>query len=409
MGEKQSAAPRPPLKIQLTFLLGKLFPGWPRITAARTMRAARRQTGLDDWGEVPFEEGLRRLVASFRREAGAHVFARRAFRDMCARQAAVRLEIQDWLRREPGIAETPVTAPVFVVGLPRTGTTLLHNLLSLDAAARPLLYWEQETPAPPPDPERHNGDPRIKASERGLGQLMRLAPELPAVHNMAARAPEECNGLLENCFASHRFFLIHNTPSYMDWLRDADLRGVYGFHKRQLQMLSWKFPARRWTLKAPSHLFYLDDLLAVYPDANIVIAHREPAQALPSICSLALMFRRLSNPASDPLLAGRQLPALLAHGWQKAMAVRRRVDSARFLDISYRRLTAEPVQTIRDIYDHFGLAYSDAMETAVNRWLADNRQHKHGVHRYSLDQFGLTDDGVRGLFAEYRREYGDLL
>jgi len=407
-GDAPAARPKLPFKIRMLFLLGQVFPGLPPISVKRIMREAQRQTGLTDWGDAPLEEGLSRLVASFKREAKAHIFARMSFKAMCVRQAAVRLGVARDLAQHPDILETPIRGPLFVAGLPRTGTTLLHNLLALDPEARPLLYWEQECPTPPPQPETHDSDPRIAESARRLEQIYRVAPQLPAIHHMSPQAPEECNGLMETCFASHRFPMLYDLPSYMAWLQEADLTEVYAHHKQQLQILSWRFPPKRWTLKAPSHLSHLEALLRVYPDARIVITHRDPAEALPSICSLAHLFRRLASIKADPKRLGPQLMEMLATGLEKAEPVRA-AHPQKFVDVGYRRLVAEPIATVRAIYERFGLPVSAAFEEAMNQWLAENRQHKHGVHQYTLADFGLTEAMIQTRFAAYLERSRDLI
>jgi hypothetical protein len=295
-----------------------------------------------------------------------------------------------------------VPAPLIVAGTPRSGTTMLHRLLALEATGRPLLFWESMCPAPPPTPETHGRDPRAEEARRMVRVMDRLAPDLIAGHELQADGPEECNNLFNPTFQHPIFSFTYRVPAYMEWLRDRDMTGPYRYYRRLLQLLSWKMPTGRWVLKAPAHTFYLDKLLEVFPDACIVLLHRDPRQVVPSVCRLSVAFRRISTDFIDPEAIGPAFNDSLAWALEQALGVLAERGTARILTVGYKELLAAPLTTVHRIHDHFGIARDPALDERVRAWLAANPQHKHGVHRYGLDQFGLDEEAVDSRWAFYR-------
>jgi len=379
------------------------------ISPDAIIQQAAKAVGVEAWDERPFRDALTRLTDSFQTEAQPSQPARQRFFGQGVRQAAIRLQQQRFFDQNPDVLATEVRAPLFIAGMPRAGTTLLQNLLSLDPQFRPLKFWEQETPFPPPDPDAHDADPRIEQSVRNWNQLISLAPVMRVIHDMDPKGPGECNGLFENLFATVKYFLLYNAPGYADWLMARDMTETYEHYKRQLQLLAWRFPPRPWLLKAPAHLFHLDALLAVFPDARVILPHRDPAQVLPSTCSLVQVCRRLSSDHVDAAEIGAQWLDLLDCGMQRADRAAEAAGPDRVLNLGYKSLVADPVAAIRGIYGHFGIAFSDELGAAIEDWLAANRQHKHGAHRYALEDFGLDETQVRDRFAWHRHRHNDLL
>ncbi len=373
----------------------------PRIDPEAMLASAQRRTGLDDWGDPQFLEGLRVLVRAFEERANSHTLGRIFFREYLTTHLVNRLKIQEDLKRHPEILDVPITRPLFVTGMPRSGTTLLQRLLSEDPNGRTLLTWECLEPSPPPRTETYRTDPRINKTRKTLEGLHRLAPRMASVHFFGAEEPEECNDLFANGFVAAIYGFMFDVPLYVEWLDLQELVDPYRYLRRQLQLLSWKCRGDHWILKAPAHQFALDALLTVFPDANIVVTHRNPLEFLPSICSLAASMRGISCERLDMSLLGSELNEALAVGPERTIATRQRSDPKRFFDVPYPRLKADPVGTAKSVCQHFGYECGDEYENRMRAWLANNPQHKHGVHRYSLEQFGLDAERVNRRFSVY--------
>ncbi|MEO6808094.1 MAG: sulfotransferase [Isosphaeraceae bacterium] len=366
------------------------------------MTLAERRAKLSDWGDDRARLGLEALVQSFETQGGAHAFGRLFFRETCVRLLVNRLKIQDDLTRHPEILDVPIRRPLVVTGLPRSGTTLLHRLLSEDPNGRTLLLWETLEPSPPPMAETYRTDPRIERARRSTKTLYSLAPKIPAAHLFESQTPEECNGLFAHVFAAIMLGFMFDVPDYAQWLAKQELVENYAYFKRQLQLLMWKCPGDHWVLKAPAHMFGIDALLEVFPDACIVMTHRDPLQVIPSTCSLGAGFRGIVSDRVDLRRLGAEMAESLSEGTERALAARAAADPARFFDVAYPDLVADPVRAARAACEHFGYPCGDEYEARMRRWMAENPQHKHGVHRYSLDEFGLDPDEVRARFSVYR-------
>jgi Sulfotransferase family len=375
---------------------------WPKITVDGLIRTARRRASLSDFGSEEFREGLGVFVDAFNGVDSAHTFGRFFFREYCTNLLVNRLKIQADLMRHPEILQVPIERPLMVTGLPRSGTTFLHRLLSEDPAGRTMRMWESLEPSPPPDPATYDSDPRIARARKKAALLYRLSPRLATAHEFSAESPEEDNNLFASGFVAGFNGFLFDVPDYMRWLDSQDLTPGYLDHKRQLQHLSWKFRKDYWILKAPAYQFGLASLLSVYPDANVVVTHRDPTQVMPSLCSLAAGFRGISTDRLDLRRLGDDFLEAIAVAPQRMIAARANADPKRFLDISYPQLVADPIGTVRSVCDHFGYAFTPEYEARARRYLAENPQHKHGVHHYSLSDFGLTPERVNAAFSDYR-------
>jgi hypothetical protein len=367
---------------------------------------AQRQTGLSDWGDQRFRVPLKALLDSYENDPGLTYVGRAMAQGMLVHLLANRLAIHRDLRQHPDILTGTIRRPLFVVGLPRTGTTLLQNLLSQDPAARPLLFWESMAPSPPPDPRTRANDPRIRQAEKMVAFLTRAVPSLPTIHAMTPRGPDECLGLLFNTFVTP--FFRGNVTRYRDWLATLggeELTAAYREYRQQLLLLQWKCSGDHWVLKCPSHLFGLGSLLATFPDANIVQTHRDLAQAVPSLCSLSAALDGLSYETVDLEGIGRRNLTIVGQLVQGSLKARQTADAGRFFDLHYPDLVNDPVAAVRRIYQHFGYDYSDALEDKLKAYLAAHRQHPHGVHQYRLEDFRLDRDTLHRRFAEYYERF----
>ena len=378
-----------------------------RLDADTLLARARRRTRLDDFGDPRFRDALPRLVRALEDEARLTLIGRVVARDEIVRLLASRLQVTDVLRRNPRICDAPVERPLFILGLPRTGTSILHELLAQDPANRVPMTWEVMHPYPPPEAATYESDPRIAKVEKHLAGIDRLIPGFSSMHPMGARLPQECVAITQHEFASMVWPTTHRVPSYAAWLDGTDHGPVYAAHRRWLQYLQWKTPAQRWMLKSPGHLWTLDALLREYPDACIVQTHRDPLRVLASLVSLVCTLRSIATDDIDPHEAGAEWSVRLADGMNRAMAVRDRglLPPAQVFDMQFREFLRDEIGMVRRIYAHFGMELSAEAEARMRRFMADNRADKHGRHTYSLALGGLDEATERARYASYQARY----
>ncbi|UCF67366.1 MAG: sulfotransferase, partial [Acidobacteriota bacterium] len=266
---------------------------------------ARARAELEDFDEDGFREPLRVLLHSLAGEANLHPFGLLYARQLILRCLVNRLRLTEHWKRAPEILHEEVRAPLFVLGLPRTGTTLLLNLLASDPANRWLAFWEAHEPSPPPERASYQTDPRRRRARREVRTLDYLVPGLIAMHEISAEGPEECFALLANSFAGIQFSWMFDVPAFNEWLSAHDARSAYAYHRKQLQLLQWHCPGERWVLKSPGHLWTIDALVATFPDARIVQLHRDPLKVVPSACSLGATMRALTAAKVDVYALGK--------------------------------------------------------------------------------------------------------
>ncbi len=380
------------------------------FTVDQIVAAAEQSTGLSAWGDLSFRQNLDVLLKSFLEEVPQADEVRQYFYARCLGLAQTRLLIEGTIRRHPEIEDVPIERPLIISGYPRTGTTILQNLLSLDPLARPLLYWESLQPVPPPEPETFFSDPRIAQHAAHLSEFYRHYPEWESIHYLTADGPNECENLFTFDFACTMFHAAHELPSFMKYILNRDMKPSYRFYKRLLQLLIWKFPGKRWVLKAPMHLPYLADLLEVLPDASLVVTHRDPCKVLASMCSLISGGRAIANvPGSvDKLRVGQEHLAMIPDIMGRYARLRKQLDPSRFFDIDYRDTVSDPVGLIRRIYAHFDYPFVDGYDQLIDSYLAEHRQHKRGRHQYSLEEFGLSQAEVLERFKPYTDSFPEI-
>jgi hypothetical protein len=377
----------------------------PDFSPTGLIRAAQRKTGLEDLGEGFSEQGLRRLLRSYRTEARLHAIGRIAAHQDTLALLANRLRLVADRHRHPSIVDQSIQRPVFIVGLPRTGTTLLHRLLAQDPGHRVPHTWEILHPSPPPQRAHAATDARIGRAARGIRQLDRLAPQFQHIHAVGARLPEECIAILAHSFASDRFVVMHRLPSYQAWLDRQDLRFAYADHRRFLQHLQWRHPGRRWLLKAPAHLLAFGDLLDVYPDALIVQTHRDPVRILASLSSLIATLRGAFSDEVDPFEIGREVAVRWAEALRRSITVRRGFPGDRFVDVHYHDLLRDPLAVVHRLYARLDERLDADTEQSMRRYLAGHPQDRFGRHRYRLAPFGLDAETERSRFEAYRTHF----
>lgn len=407
-----------PLPVRLLNGIGRFSQrlGWAGalLEAESLLSAAQKQTGLSDFGDPSFRLGLEKLLFAWEHDSQLTFSGRFIVREFCLGLLTNRLRLTNALKRHSAIKDEPIRRPIFVIGLPRTGTTLLHRLLAQDPAARCFYTWETYNFGGPHDPKTYHQDPRIEQVAQRMKGVAYMAPEMQRKHPIGATEPEECIALLAQTFISPLMFdSMTRVPSYIRWLETQDLEPSYRAFKTMLQSLQYGFPPSRWVLKSPGHLFRLDALLAVFPDACVIQTHRHPEQVIPSWCSLNATIRGMASDVIDPMEIGETWARRWARWAKRALEVRKTAVSTRskqavspqFFDVYYQDLISDPIQTVRNLYEHFGYSYTADMEQRILRWQRNNQQHRHGIHRYSLEQFGLSSAQLETHFAAYLAEY----
>jgi len=377
----------------------------PALDRDSLLRAARRRTGLSDFGDWDFEEPLRRLLDSYESESHLTTLGRLTVRELIVSLLENLLYMERERQRMPSIADEPIEAPTFIIGLPRTGTTLLHGLTSEDPASRVPRTWEVMYPSRfPATPEGIERARKLTASR--LGWANRLAPQFRKIHPIAPDLPQECIAITAQVFMSIQFHTTHDVAAYEDWFERDSQRLAYAFHRRLLQHLQARRGSRRrWVLKAPGHLFALEALLAEYPDARIIQTHRDPLRVMASMASHATVLRRAFSDRAEPA----QIAADWSRRWGDALtaflAVRDRSPADQFLDVAYDDIESTPLDVIRRIYDFLGWQLNAEAERAMQAFLDANPKNKHGVHRYSLGEYGLSRDDEMKRYADYCKRF----
>ncbi|MEY2977150.1 MAG: hypothetical protein RLZZ435_1289 [Cyanobacteriota bacterium] len=383
----------------------------PVLSAPQLWTEAQQQVpGVAFRADANLSIALDQLVNALAQEAELHAVGTHYFHEFLLRLLTNHLKLQAEYDRHPEIQQVPLQRPLFVVGLFRSGTTFLHNLLSQDPRCRWLSVAEALYPTPAPHPEQWQTDPRIAAAIEHISFQSSLAPKFSAAHHINAIRPAECSRLFEHDLIGHLFDFRAHVPSYSHWVLQQELTEAYRSYRQQLQYLSWHWPHSHWVLKAPAHLFALDTLLTVFPDAAIVYLHRDPLQVLPSCCSLAATGRSRFSDRVDSLKLGAHWLALLQEAVNRGMKTRDTTQPMYTLyDVSYNALLKNPQETIANIYQHFHYDFTPEMAQQLQTWITDNPQHKHGVHRYTLDQFGLSPDQIKATFADYYDRFQEFL
>ncbi|OBJ88740.1 sulfotransferase family protein [Mycobacterium asiaticum] len=362
-------------------------------------------TGLQDFGSSYYREGLERIVDALNTEADLNEIGQVIQHATISNALIQRLKVEDTYARHPEIDDQVVKGPVFVIGLPRTGTTALSQLVAADPQFRSLRMWESQAPTPPPEAPTQHDDPRIAQAEAGLKMLHDMFPRMKALYNSEATAPTECQDLMGMSFRTFHFDGAVRAPRYLAWLMDCDMRETYTYHRRVLKLLQWRCPPTLWHLKTPVHMFALDALVEAYPNAKFLWSHRDPAKVLASVCSLIHYVRSWSSDRDDAVELGAEQVDSWVEAVRRAMDFRNRVGDERFADVSFAALQSAPVETLRASYESLGLTFSDVSRRAVDRWANEHRPGARGAHDYSLSDYGLTAEGVRERFADYLASY----
>jgi hypothetical protein len=367
--------------------------------------SATRLTTLTDFGGDEYREGLGVLLQSYAEDEQLTELGRKVKRSELRGALVARLVSEAGFRQH-SVDDTTIERPIFVTGLPRTGTTALHRLLAADPAHQGLEQWLCEMPQPRPPRDTWADNPVYQQIQAGFDKFHAAKPDFAGVHYIAADTVEECWQLLRQSAMSVSYESLAHIPSYSSWLGAQDWTPAYRRHRRNLALIGSNEPGKRWVLKNPSHLFALDALLAVYPDALIVQTHREMRTTLASSCSLSALATEGYSARFVGATVGRDQLDLLGRGAELFMAARERHDAEHFYDVAYADLVGDPVGTVHAVYRHFGLPWTEDVQAAVAAEDAASRSgHRKPSHRYALADFGLTEAEVDERFADYTARY----
>jgi hypothetical protein len=378
------------------------------IQAVRLLEIAEAAEGVSDFGDDGFMAGLRVYLAALR-ESDLSPDQRHGLEALAVERLRTRLKLVALRNANPAIAAEVIEGPLAVIGLPRTGTSALVDLLAQDPAARAPLQWETGSLFPPADRASWDRDPRIEALQARLEVEAQTSPLAKlGLHTYGARLPDECNSFMSLDFFSPNLFASHHLPRYKDWLRLARPQHPYQTHRWVLQHLQHHSRGGRWTLKSPAHAFDLPGLMDEYPDVMFVHTHRDPRALLPSMCGLIATIR--GEAPGDPrrLETGQELVAYWGMALQRATAARQDpVIDARVLDISHSAMVEAPLETVRSVYDRFELAFSSVAQERMRSWIAAPAQHI-SQKKFTLAEFGLDEDFIDETFADYRRRFSSF-
>lgn len=369
--------------------------------------AARAETGLDDFGGDSFREGLEILVKDLRATARLNPAGEKYLTGKIVCFLSQRLQVEDWYRRHPSIADEPIENPLFGLGLPRTGSTALSFLLASDPNARYLRTWEADRPCPPPSTVDGNADGRLAAAEAEHSERAEASPRHAKLVPNSPDGPVECLSLLALDFKSPLFNAFAYIPNYTNWLLHvADCTSAYAYERRVLKLLQWGEPRRRpWRLKAPTHLMYLEPLVRAFPDARFVMTHRDPAEVMVSVADLFLDIQGRFNETVDLPYLGSMNTEQWVTGIRRGLEFRDGGHEDRFYDIGFRAMQSDPIGAVRGLYEWLGEPVSGEFAHGMRAWWHENSEQREKTEHPSPAEFGLDLAALRPQFADYTRRF----
>jgi hypothetical protein len=362
-------------------------------------------TGLKDFGDDSYRPALQVLLDSYDASAELGDLGRYSVWAMLLNCLRGRLLAQQGIKENKDNLQAEISKPLFIVGLPRTGTTILHRLLAADPRNQALEYWLSSFPQPRPPRAEWEQNPRYQEVEHSLQMLDQIAPEMKQIHEMTAAGADECRMLLMQSFVNVTFQANAGVADYEQWLYHADLGPAYALYRDCLRLIGCNDPDRRWVLKDPSHLWAMDTLLETFPDATIIQTHRNPVQLIPSVSSLVLTARRMQEPSVEAAVVGAGELAQWSRVLNKTLQVRRSQPD-RFIDVYYEDFVRDPIAVVTDLYAQTATEFEPEIEARMRQWMNDQPANKHGGHSYSAEEFGLTEHGIRTEFEDYCEFFG---
>ena len=379
-----------------------------RLHSESIISLAIEKTGLDDFGGRTFEMGLNALIDSLHNDMNLHEGIAAFFHHQIEQLLINRLEVTELVKNKPDILNEKIEQPLFIVGLPRSGTTLLQTLLSLDPASRYLRNFETTGPfCPPAELIPESVDTRIQACHEGMKSFFTAAPVLKGINgiNFVSQGPAECQNLMAHEFVHLGWSAGSSLFSHGNWVGDCDMKPAYQWHKRLLKVLQWKLPNERWILKAPMHLFGLDILLETYPDAKILFTHRNAFDAMTSGISMVYHWTRFTTGHADAQAIACWYPFLWAKGLKNALSFKKDLLPGQCLDVFHQELCDNPVKTVEEIYDFLGIMLSKGAKKRMLTWLKDHPRSLYGGHDYNPETYGLNLKKEKERFEFYHDQY----
>ena len=376
------------------------------LDACAIIAEAEEKVGIAD-PEANVRRNLEILLDSLNRDGQLSEESKATARQGFVGRAADRIEGLKWIQEHPEIAGEQIDKPVFLTGLPRSGTTYFQYLFDRDRRFRLIRTWEAVMPNPPPghDPESVAMRKAIEAEFNAS-----IAPKIEgfdALHLFDEDGPQECHVFMEQGVAAAGFFNLYDVPDFFDFLMsDLDLNAAYEIHKRQLQLLQWKLPRPHWALKYPNHVIAMDSILQVYPDARFVMTHRDPVQVLASISKMSFTLRtaRQAGPV-DPHRVGRQMLGFIRRHIDRVMDFCTGPDADRVTHVDYYRLADDPAVLLDEIHAGIGIDTPDDVRESIAGWRRENPKGKRGANKYTLEQFGIDEREARDLYSDYSRHF----
>ena len=368
--------------------------------------AAKKQTNLDNLGNPIFLEGFYNLVDSINKEADLNEIGMQAQHHRLIGILANMLRIEQALILNPEIVHEKIEAPVVIVGLPRTGSTMTHRLLAADPNHTAMLWWEGRYPAMLDGESKGDPGKRMNLGKAEVEAVMQASPEALTIHPWDYKGADEEILLLEHTFFSTVPESFMRLPSYSKWVESQDHIHAYAQLKIMLQYLQWQNPGReskRWVLKSPHHLGFIDKLLGVFPDAKVIQTHRDPHKTVPSFCSMcANLFEPLTN-SYDKNEIGEHWANKLAKVLNHCMRISN-TNAKNFINLEFNKMIKDPIAEMNEVYNFIGEDFSDQAENAMKAWKEENK-HEMGAHQYSLEEFGLQSSFIDINFEKYINQY----
>lgn len=378
------------------------------VSTDKVIAEALALAGLKEPDTVPFRANLDLLVASLNTEARLKPCAIAGVQSQLALPLRNRLEVSDWVRRFPEVREEKIEQPIFLTGLPRSGTTYFQYLFDPEPGMRMLRYWEGQRPCPPPGFAPDTVDQRIAdcAAQKARSRGDPLRAKIAQIHLSDADGPEECLGILDQSFANVGHYWTYRVPGYFaKCLETVNLRDAYEHYRTVLQLLQWRGAKKRWVLKWPCHLVALDVIMQTFPDALFVVTHRDPVQALASNCSLSAMLRQSTSEYVDLHEIGQQMQAMIRTYLERLVAFDQS-HGERIAHVDYRMAVDQPERAMAGALETLGIAMSPGFEEAIMTWRRENPAGKRGTHDYALEDYGLDAAAVAADYAFYTDRFG---
>jgi len=363
---------------------------------------AYKRTGLSDFGDQSFRESLKMLLASYNNSM-LNRLGRQSIEMNLINFLCNRLLIQEELKKYPEIKMENIERPLFIVSMARTGTTFLQRLLASDPENRSPLLWELIMPAPAPDFKTYQTDSRIAIVTKRYDEFNKSSPGFKSIHKINALLPDECLWFQKNDFKSIAFSTRAYIPGYLKWLDQQDMIPTYQYQRLQLQLLQFRYPTNRWVLKCSYHMYAVDALLSVFPDACIVQLLRDPFKTIPSFLSLKDAMYSPLNDDLDPKIFRNEFLESQKSMLDRYLTARSASNPSQFYDMQYNSFVKNPVDEVCKLYQYFGYAFTETFEKQMLQYLAQNPKNKYGKHIYSIEQFGLTKKMIYDIMGDYGR------